>query len=217
MCYKTTEIDSRHLCLFRRRQQDHLHVAGRRQALGDPSRSGSIQGRSQEGRVQDVRKGSDRRDGRLEEITVRLEPAVVARPGGKGSISRTITDIMIVIKPINDVAAHYKDRFPMQVDRNIKATLRDNKTYISEAYGRKDVFCTHPFSHSSPGIIDFSRITKDRTGSSILWVHGYPGHLGQRIVVKSEDVIINDATVHFADGWKPIEVQFRRSQVRVYP
>jgi hypothetical protein len=152
-----------------------------------------------------------------EEITVRLEPAVVARPGGKGSISRTITDIMIVIKPINDVAAHYKDRFPMQVDRNIKATLRDNKTYISEAYGRKDVFCTHPFSHSSPGIIDFSRITKDRTGSSILWVHGYPGHLGQRIVVKSEDVIINDATVHFADGWKPIEVQFRRSQVRVYP
>ena len=109
-----------------------------------------------------------------------------------------------------------KLNFPVQVDRNIKATLRDDKTYINEAYGRKNVLCTAPLSHSSPGTIDFSRITSDRTGTLTLLVHGYPGPMpGGRIVVKSDGVMANDVTVNFGDGWKKIVVPFRRNEIVV--
>ena len=123
------------------------------------------------------------RRGDNEELRVEYEPKPsldkAPLPSPVESISRTITDSMLMIRPgIPDFGTHYKDTFPFQVDRNIRATVRDGRDYVNEAYGRKDVLVTQPFSRSSPGIIDFSRITKDGTGSLILWVHGYPGASG---------------------------------------
>jgi hypothetical protein len=123
---------------------------------------------------------------------------------------------MLVIKTNNgSIMGNAKEHFLVQVDSNIKATLRSDKIYINEVFGRKNVLCTMPLSPSSPGTMDFSRITKDLTGTLTLLVHGYPGHLGQRIVVKSDGDIIKDATVHFADGWKKIVVPFRRNEIVV--
>jgi serine/threonine protein kinase len=51
---------------FRRRREDHRHVAGGREARGNPSRPGSTQGRGQEGRVRDIREGTDRQGKRVE-------------------------------------------------------------------------------------------------------------------------------------------------------
>ncbi|HKM54978.1 MAG TPA: serine/threonine-protein kinase, partial [Isosphaeraceae bacterium] len=151
-----------------------------------------------------------------EEITVRLEPRVVALPGKKEPITRAITDSMLVITTNNNnVIANAGGNFLDQVNPNIQATLRDDNVYINEAFGLKDVLCTEALSSTSPATIDFGRITKDRTGSLTLLVHGYPGHRGQRIVVKSDDDIINEYIVHFADGWKKIEVPFRRNEIVV--
>ncbi len=73
-----------------------------------------------------------------------------------------------------------------------------------------------PLSPSSPGTMDFSSITKVGTGSLTLLVHGYPaGVSGGRIVVKSDGVMINDATVRFREGWKKIVVPFRRNEIVV--
>ena len=136
-----------------------------------------------------------------EELRVEYEPkqspAKPPAPPAAESISRTITDSMLVIKTDNGgIMDNAKLNFPLQVDRNIKATLRSDKVYINEVFGRKNVLCTHPLSPSSPGTMDFSRITSDRTGTLTLLVHGYPGPMpGGRIVVKSDGVMINDVIV----------------------
>ncbi|HKI21201.1 MAG TPA: protein kinase, partial [Isosphaeraceae bacterium] len=133
------------------------------------------------------------------------------------SINRTITDSMLVIKTNNrNIMDNAKESFPVQVDSNIKATLRSDKIYINEVFGRKNVLCTMPLSPSSPGTMDFSRITKDRTGTLTLLVHGYPGPMpGGRIVVKLDGVMINDVIVNFGDGWKKIVVPFRQNEIVV--
>ncbi len=148
-------------------------------------------------------------------INVRWEPRGVTPPADE-SISRTLTDSMLVIKGWNEsIIDNAKMNFPVQIDPNIKATFRDDKIYINEVFGRKNVLCMAPFSESSPGTIDFSRITKDGTGSLTLLVHGYPIPGGGRIVVKSDGVMKNDSTVEFGEGWKRIVVPFRRNEIVV--
>jgi transposase len=161
------------------------------------------------------------RRGDNEELRVEYEPkpspAKPSVPPAAESISRTITDSNLVIKSYNiAIMDNAKLNFPSQVDRNIKATLRDDRIYINEAFGRKNVLCTGPLSPSSPGTVDFSRITSDRTGTLALLVHGYPGPMpGGRIVVKSDGVMTNDVTVNFGDGWKKIVVPVRRNKIVV--
>ena len=159
------------------------------------------------------------RRGDNEELRVEYEP----KPGpakptvspAAESIGRAITDSMLIIKVYNiAIMDNAKMNFRSQVDRNINATLRDDKIYINEAFGRKNVLCTAPLSPSSPGTMDFSRITSDRTGTLTLLVHGYPGPMpGGRIVVKSDGVMIKDDTVNFGDGWKKIVVPVRRNKI----
>jgi formylglycine-generating enzyme required for sulfatase activity/serine/threonine protein kinase len=143
------------------------------------------------------------------------EPGRQAPPAAE-AIGRTITDRMLVIKTRNKIIlGNASGNFQLQVDRNIKATLRDDKVYINEVFGRKGVLCTAPLSPSSPGTIDFSRITHDGTGSLILRIHSYPRSPGGRIVVKSDGVTKNDAPVEFGDAWKKIVVPFRRNEIVV--
>jgi serine/threonine protein kinase len=160
------------------------------------------------------------RRGENEELPIEYElkprPDKAPVPSRVESLSRTITDNLLVIRTNNnDIIGNAQQNFLIGIDRNIKATLRNDKVYINEVFGRKNVLCTAPLSPSVPGIIDFSRITKDRVGTVILFVHAYPGHASQRIVVKADDVIKNDTTVPFGYGWKRIEVPFRRNQVRL--
>ncbi len=137
-------------------------------------------------------------------------------PPAVESVSRNITDRMLVIRTYNrGIMANAKQMFIVQIDPNINAELRDDKIYMNKVFDRKDVLCTQPLSPSSPGIMDFGGITKDRTGRLILAVHGYPGHVGQRIVAKSDGVVSKDVTVHLADGWKEIVVPFRRNGIVV--
>jgi hypothetical protein len=137
-------------------------------------------------------------------------------PGKRESIGRTITDSMLAITTNNNaIMRNANGNFQLQVDRNITATSRDEKIYINEVFGRKDVLCTVPLSPSSPGTIDFSRITQDGTGSLILRIHSYPRSPGGRIVVKSDGVTRNDAAVEFGDAWKKIVVPFRRNKIVV--
>jgi formylglycine-generating enzyme required for sulfatase activity/serine/threonine protein kinase len=160
------------------------------------------------------------RRGDNEELRVEYEPK--PRPDKPQvppvveSISRTITDRMLVIRT-GDIMGNAKENgnFQVHVDRNIKATLTNDIVYINEAFGRRNVLCTAPLTGTSPGTMDFSRITKERTGTLTLLVHGYPVHPGGRIVVKSDGLIIHDVPVHFGDGWKKIEVPFRRNEILV--
>jgi len=131
------------------------------------------------------------------------------RPAGE-SLNREITDRRLIIKAYNrTIMDNAQKNFPVQVDRNIKATLTSGKIYINEVFGRENVLCTHPYSPSSPATMDFSAMTKDRAGSLILEVHGYPTQPGGRIVLRSDGRVINDLNVEFGDGWKRIAVPFR--------
>src|SRR5208337_4495783 len=140
--------------------------------------------------------------GKDEELRVEYEPKYspdkLPAPPAE-AISRTLTDCMLIVNICNRcIIDNSKVNFPVQVDPNIRAILRSDMLYINGVFGRKNVLCTHPLSRSSPGTMDFSRITKDRTGSLTLLVHGYPaGVSGGRIVVKSDSVMINDASVRF--------------------
>jgi serine/threonine protein kinase/formylglycine-generating enzyme required for sulfatase activity len=141
-------------------------------------------------------------------------PRPSPRPEASSSVSRRITDGKLVVTTnnenvLNQAGAH----FLLQVRSDIKATLIGGKVYINEAYGRRDVLCTESLSRTSPATIDFGGITKDGTGRLILVVHGYPGHLSQRIVVKANGSTVRDTTVRLADGWKKIEVPFSRTRV----
>ena len=157
--------------------------------------------------------------GKDEELRVKYEPKYSPdKPPAPPAeaISRKITDGMLnVTTDNNGIMAAAKVSFPVHVDRNIKAALLDDKVSINEVFGRKNVLCTQPLSPSSPGTMDFSTITKDRTGSLTLLIYGYPTQPGGRIVVKSDGVVINDVTIEFGEGWKKIIVPFRRNEVVV--
>jgi serine/threonine protein kinase len=136
-------------------------------------------------------------------------------------ISRAFTDPLLVITTNNrDIFDAAELDFRTHVDRDLKATFKQGRIYINEAFGRNNVLCTEPLLSTAPGILDFSRITKNRTGLLTLEVHGYPpayaGDRGAgRIVVKSDGSTIDDVTIEHREGWKIIKVPFQRNEIRL--
>lgn len=145
-------------------------------------------------------------------------------PSGKPGASQTvkalgresIDKMLVVTTNDGNIIENAKRHFSDQIGPNAKAVFRDGKVFINEAFGRKNVLCTEPRSPSSPAILDFSSITKDRTGLLTVAVHGYPVVLlGGRLVVKSDNVEIEQSTVDYRDDWKTIKIPFRQNEIRL--
>jgi serine/threonine protein kinase len=143
-------------------------------------------------------------------------PPGPAQPPAVKSISRTTTDDMLIIKTNLQNVINNSVHFRAAIDRKAIADLRGDKVYIKEIFGRKDVLCTEALSPSAPATVDFSKITGGSSGRLILWVHGLFGHgNGQRVVVRSDGVIVKAVTVYYdyLKGWQEIAVPFRRSKI----
>ena len=119
-----------------------------------------------------------------------------------------------------DVNSEYKfqldqlrNGFLQYAEYNWRFYESKSRFFAKDAFGRNEVLCTHPFAGDKPATIDFTRITKDRSGELVLIVHSFPdaANDGSRIVVKVNNKEFRRSRIRFADGWKAIAVPFNKS------
>ena len=94
--------------------------------------------------------------------------------------------------------------------------------YAKEAFGRKNVICTHPVKPDTPATIQFGKITKVREGTLVLYAYSFPVPPkggGGRVVVKIDGKETENVTVNKDDRWAEIKIPFKKQDVVVehYP